>query len=39
LEYITKDDLEKLLDPYPLGENMNEMEKICLNISVLDFFN
>ncbi|CDW85958.1 UNKNOWN [Stylonychia lemnae] len=38
-EYITKDELEKLLDPYPVGENMNEMEKICLNMGALDFFN
>lgn len=30
LEFITKDELEKLCEPFALPENYMELEKICL---------
>eukprot|EP00347_Sterkiella_histriomuscorum_P004839 403358890 len=38
-EFITKDELERLLDPYPIPENYLEMDKVCLAMSVNEFFN
>jgi hypothetical protein len=38
-EYITREELERLLDAYPIPENHFEMEKVALAMSATDFFN
>ena len=39
LEFITKEELDKNLDQFPIPENHFEVERICLSMSAQEFFN
>lgn len=38
-EFISREELEKLLEAYPIPDNHFEMERVALSMSASDFFN